>query len=54
MSDSTAPQNPKTVEAADPFERELQKKIRNRVKKLEKISEIEKKVKAKEIEPNQD
>ena len=36
------------------FEIELKKKIRNKTKKLEQISELEQKVKKGEIEPNQD
>jgi hypothetical protein len=34
------------------FQRELQKKIRNKQKKLEKINELEQKVKSKEISAN--
>lgn len=36
----------------DAFHRELTKKIRNKVKKLDKIADVEKRVKAKEIVPN--
>lgn len=36
------------------FEIELKKKIRNKTKKLEQISELEQKVKKGEIEPNQE
>lgn len=53
MSDSTTQNNNKpVVESNDPFERELQKKIRNKNKKLDKIHELEKKVKKKEIVAN--
>jgi hypothetical protein len=55
MSDSTALlKQSSLVDSADPFERELQKKIRNRAKKLEKIVELEKKIKKKEIVPNEE
>jgi hypothetical protein len=57
MSDSTTLKKQQTqtvVESNDPFEREIQKKIRNRTKKLEKIAELEKKIKKKEIVPNEE
>jgi hypothetical protein len=57
MSDSTTPskdQRDKIVVSEDPFERELQKRIRNQTKKLDNIAELEKKVKKKEIKPNED
>ena len=38
----------------DVFHRELTKKIRNKIKKMDKISDVEKKVKSKEIDPNEE
>jgi hypothetical protein len=38
----------------DVFHRELTKKIRNKIKKLDKISDVEKKVKSKEIDANEE
>lgn len=68
MSDSTTQQkkvngvaasvagsaNENANDALSAFERELQKKIRNKVKKLEKIQELETKIKRKEIVANQE
>lgn len=45
MSSSTAQQNTETT----PFQRELQKKIRNKQKKLDQITQLEEKIKRKEI-----
>jgi peptidyl-tRNA hydrolase len=41
-------------DALSAFERELQKKIRNKMKKLEKIQELETKIKRKEIVANEE
>ena len=38
----------------DNFHRELTKRIRNKVKKLDKIADVEKRVKSKEIQPNEE
>lgn len=61
MSDSTAQQkksapaeNGVSDSVMSAFEREMQKKIRNKLKKLEKIQELEVKVKRKEIVPNEE
>ena len=66
MSDSTTQQMKSNKVAANgapsdaaldllsPFEREMQKKIRNKVKKLEKIQELETKIKRKEIIANEE
>ena len=55
MSDSTTLQKQKSiVESEDPFERELQKRIRNKNKKLKDIKELEKKIKSKEIDPKEE
>ena len=43
-----------TLDMLSPFEREMQKKIRNKVKKLEKIQELETKIKRKEIIANEE
>jgi predicted nucleic acid-binding Zn-ribbon protein len=57
MSSSTT--QPKSNGAAqadnvDAYQRELQKKIRNKQKKLSQITDLEKKIKSKEIEPKEE
>ena len=59
MSSSTTQNKPSaaanglaTSDEVNNFQRELQKKIRNKQKKLEKINELETKVKSKEIQAN--
>ena len=52
MSSSTT--QSKQIETVDAFQKELQKKIRNKQKKLENIAQLEQKIKAKEIKPNEE
>lgn len=56
MNNSTTQNKPvvAVAESSDPFEKELLKRIRNKNKKLEKIVELEKKVKKREIVANEE
>jgi hypothetical protein len=61
MSEHQAPKSKKDTEAgkfdtetADPFVNALHKKMRNKKKKMDKITQTEQKVKAKEIVPNEE
>jgi hypothetical protein len=42
------------IETEDPFLKEMQKRLRNKMKKMEKIAQCEKKIKNKEIVPDED
>lgn len=53
-SSTTQPKIASAVEIVDAFQKELQKKIRNKQKKIETINQLEQKIKSKEIVANEE
>ena len=53
-SSTTQPKITSVVEIVDAFQKELQKKIRNKQKKIETINQLEQKIKSKEIVANEE